>query len=159
MRFTVTALAFASLAVPAFADVEAGAKVFNQCQTCHVIQNEAGEVLAGKNAKTGPNLYGLPGRVIGGLPDFKYGNSIVALGETGAVWDEASFVGYVQDPAKYLKEALNDSKATSKMSYKLRKAEDAEHVWAFIASLSPAPAEGDEAEAPAEGEAEEAPSN
>ncbi len=62
----------AMLAAPAFAqDVEAGKKVFNQCQTCHVVANEAGEVLAGKAAKTGPNLYGLravsraPGRLQG----------------------------------------------------------------------------------------------
>ena len=151
MRLTLTALAFAGLAAPAFAqDIEAGAKTFNQCQTCHVVANEAGEVLAGKNAKTGPNLYGLPGRVVGSLPDFKYGESIVAVGAAGQVWDEANFVEYVQDPVKYLKAKLDDSKAKSKMSFKLRKPEDAANVYAFIASLSPA---DDAAAAPAEGEA------
>jgi cytochrome c len=146
MRFVLTALALASLAAPALAqDIEAGAKVFNQCQTCHVVANEAGEVLAGKNAKTGPNLYGLPGRVIGSHPEFKYGESIVALGATGAVWDEASFVAYVQDPADYLKTALGDDKAKSKMAFKLKKPEDAANLWAFIASLSPAPAAEGEA--------------
>ncbi len=139
MKLTLTALAFASLAVPAAAqDIEAGAKTFNQCQTCHVVQNEAGEVLAGKNAKTGPNLYGLPGRVVGSLEGFKYGESIVAVGATGQVWDEANFVEYVQDPAKYLKAKLGDDKAKSKMAYKLKKPEDAANVWAYIASLSPA---------------------
>ncbi|WP_135447193.1 MULTISPECIES: c-type cytochrome [Tabrizicola] len=152
MRFTMTALVFASLSVPALAqDIEAGAKTFNQCQTCHVIQNEAGETLAGKNAKTGPNLYGLPGRVIGSYEGFKYGDSIVALGQTGAVWDEASFVEYVQNPAKFLKERLGDDKAKSKMAFQLKKPEDAANVWAFIASLSPAPAPTEAA--PAEGEA------
>ena len=160
MRLTLTALAFASLAVPAFAqDIEAGAKVFNQCQTCHVIQNEAGETLAGKNAKTGPNLYGLPGRVIGSYPDFKYGDSIVALGATGAVWDEASFVEYVQDPAKFLKAKLGDDKAKSKMAFKVKNSEDAKNLWAFIASLSPAPAATEGEAAPAEGATEAAPSN
>ncbi|MCU0828393.1 MAG: c-type cytochrome [Tabrizicola sp.] len=160
MKLTLTALAFASLAVPAFAqDIEAGKKVFNQCQTCHVVANEAGEVLAGKNAKTGPNLYGLPGRVIGTYPEFKYGESIVALGATGAVWDEASFVEYVQDPAKFLKTKLGDDGAKSKMAFKLKKPEDAANLWAFIASLSPAPAAADAAAAPAEGAAEPAPSN
>ncbi len=151
MRLTLTALAFAALAAPAFAqDIEAGAKTFNQCQTCHVVANEAGEVLAGKSAKTGPNLYGLPGRVAGSLPDFKYGESIVALGQTGFAWDEASFVEYVQDPAKFLKAKLDDSKAKSKMSFKLKKPEDAANVYAYIASLSPA---ADAAAATAEGEA------
>jgi cytochrome c len=152
MRLILTALAAASLASPLFAqDIEAGAKTFNQCQTCHVVANEAGEVLAGKASKTGPNLYGLPGRVIGSYPEFKYGESIVALGATGAVWDEASFVEYVQDPAKFLKARLGDDKAKTKMSFKLKKPEDAANVWAFIASLSPAAAEGEVA--PAEGEA------
>ncbi len=151
MKLTIAALAFAGLAAPAFAqDIEAGAKTFNQCQTCHVVANEAGEVLAGKNAKTGPNLYGLPGRVVGALPDFKYGESIVAVGAAGQVWDEANFVEYVQDPAKYLKAKLGDDKAKSKMSFKLKKPEDAANVYAFIASLSPAV---DAAAAPAEGEA------
>jgi cytochrome c len=153
MKLTLTALAFASLAAPAFAqDIEAGGKTFNQCQTCHVVQNEAGEVLAGKNAKTGPNLFGLPGRTVGTYPEFKYGESIVALGATGLVWDEANFVEYVQDPAKFLKAKLGDDKAKSKMAFKLKKPEDAANVWAYIASLSPAPAAAGEA-APAEGEA------
>jgi cytochrome c len=141
MRLTITALAFAGLTAPAFAqDLEAGAKTFNQCQTCHVIANEAGEVLAGKNAKTGPNLYGMPGRVAGTYEGFKYGESIAALGATGFVWDEASFVEYVQDPAKFLKGKLGDDKAKSKMSFKLKKPEDATNLWAYIVSLSPAPA-------------------
>ena len=164
MRLTLTALALASLAAPAVAqDIEAGAKTFNQCQTCHVVQNEAGEVLAGKNAKTGPNLYGMPGRVAGTYPEFKYGESIVALGATGFAWDEASFVEYVQDPAKFLKAKLGDDKAKSKMAFKLKKPEDAANVWAFISSLSPAVAAAGEAApaeaAPADAAAEPAPSN
>jgi cytochrome c len=159
MRLTLTALALASLAAPALAqDLEAGAKTFNQCQTCHVVANEAGEVLAGKNAKTGPNLYGLPGRAVASVEGFKYGESIMAVGAAGAVWDEASFVEYVQDPAKFLKAKLGDDGAKSKMAFKLKKPEDAANVWAFIASLSPAPAAAGEA-APAEGATETAPSN
>jgi cytochrome c len=139
MRLTIAALALASFSAPSFAqDIEAGAKTFNQCQTCHVVANEAGEVLAGKNAKTGPNLYALPGRVVGTYEGFKYGESIVAVGAAGQVWDEANFVEYVQDPAKYLKAKLGDDKAKSKMSFKLKKPEDAANVWAYIASLSPA---------------------
>jgi cytochrome c len=104
MRLTLTALALASLAAPALAqDIEAGAKTFNQCQTCHVVANEA-------------------------------------VGAAGAVWDEASFVEYVQDPAKFLKAKLGDDKAKSKMAFKLKKPEDAANVWAFITSLAPAPA-------------------
>jgi len=155
MRLTLTALALASLAAPALAqDIEAGAKVFNQCQTCHVVQNDAGETLAGRNSKTGPNLYGLPGRTLGTVEGFNYGDSIVALGATGAVWDEESFVEYAQDPVKFLKTRLGDDKAKSKMAFKLRSADDAANLWAFIASLSPEPVSADgeaaeEEEAPA----------
>jgi cytochrome c len=146
MKFTLTAAIFALAAVPALAqdaptgDAAAGEKVFNKCQTCHVIANEAGDILAGKAGKTGPNLFGLPGRTAGTYPEFKYGESIVALGATGFAWNEADFVTYVADPGKFLQEKLGDKKAKSKMSFKLPKEEDAKNVWAFIASLSPAPA-------------------
>lgn len=146
MKLTLTALALAMLAFPALAqevptgDAALGEKVFAKCQTCHVIANEAGEVLAGKNSKTGPNLYGLPGRAAGTYPEFKYGESIVALGASGFTWNEADFVTYVADPAKFLKDKTGDTKAKTKMSFKLPKEEDARNVYAFISSLSPAPA-------------------
>jgi cytochrome c len=142
MKLILTTLAFAALAAaPALAagDAEAGAKVFNQCQTCHVVANEAGEVLAGKGAKTGPNLYAVVGRKAGSVEGFKYGESIVAMGAGGYVWTEEGLAEYVQDPAKFLKTTLGDDKAKSKMMFKVKKPEDAANVAAFIASLAPAP--------------------
>jgi cytochrome c len=157
MKTKLTALAFLSsvLAAPAFAagDAEAGAKVFNKCQTCHVVQNEAGETLAGKNAKTGPNLYGIVGRAAGTYPEFKYGESIVALGASGFTWTEADLVTYVADPAKFLKEKSGDSKAKSKMVFKLTNETEAANVAAFLATFSAAPAAAEGEAAPAEGEA------
>lgn len=157
MKTKLTALAVLSsvLAAPAFAagDAEAGAKVFNKCQTCHVVQNEAGETLAGKNAKTGPNLYGIVGRAAGTYPDFKYGESIVALGASGFTWTEADLVTYVADPAKFLKDKLGDTKAKSKMSFKLNNETEAANVAAFLATFSAAPAAAEGEAAPAEGEA------
>jgi cytochrome c len=151
MKLSLTAAALALVAAPVFAqeaptgDAEAGAKVFAKCQTCHVIANEAGEVLAGKNSKTGPNLYGLPGRTAGTYPEFKYGESLIKLGEMGFTWNETDFVQYVADPTKFLQEKESDGKARSKMMFKLPKEEDALNVYAFIASLSPAPAAADAA--------------
>jgi len=137
----VTILAFAAT-TPAFAqdatgDAVAGEKIFNKCQTCHVVANDAGEVLAGKSSKAGPNLFKLAGRTAGTFPEFSYGKSIVALGETGFAWDEASFVDYLADPSKFLKARLDDKGAKSKMSFKLSKDTDAKNVWAYINSLSP----------------------
>lgn len=155
MRLTLTALTFASmaLAAPVLAqdaptgDAAAGAKVFAKCQTCHVIADADGNVLGGKNAKTGPNLYGLPGRTAGSFAGFNgYGKDIVALGEGGFAWNEADFVEYVADPSKFLKARVGGS-ARSKMSFKLNKEADARNVWAYIASLSPAPEAATEGEA------------
>lgn len=130
-------------------DADAGAKVFAKCQTCHVVADAEGNVLAGRNSKTGPNLYGLPGRVAGTYDSFNYGESIVAMGAGGYAWDEEGFVAYVANPVGFLREKTGDKSAKSKMSFKLPKEEDARNVYAFIASLSPAA----DAAAPAEGEA------
>jgi cytochrome c len=146
MKLFLTTAAFALIAAAAVAqeapsgDAEAGAKVFAKCQSCHVVATPTGEVLAGKIAKTGPNLYGLPGRAAGSNPEFKYGESIVALGASGFLWNEADFVAYVADPSKFLKDKTGDAAAKSKMGFKLPKEEDARNVWAFISSLSPDPA-------------------
>jgi cytochrome c len=151
MKFVTSLFAATLLAAPAFAegDPAKGERVFNQCQTCHVVQNEAGEVLAGRNAKTGPNLYGVVGRTAGTYPEFEYGEAIVAAGAGGLVWDAAQLTVYLQDPGAFLKEITGDSGARSLMAFKLRKEEDAANVVAYIASLSPAA----DAAAPAEGEA------
>lgn len=151
MKLTSVVLALVAASVsPALAqDAEAGKKVFNQCQTCHVVADPDGNVLAGKNAKTGPNLYGVIGRTAGTYEGFKYGDSIMAAGAAGVVWDAALITEYVQDPAAFLKAKTGDNKAKSKMSFKLKNADDAANVAAFLASLSPAPAEGATEAAPA----------
>lgn len=142
----------ASAASPAFAagDAAKGEAAFKQCQTCHAVVNEAGELLAGKNSKTGPNLYGVIGRQVGSYPNFKYGESIVAAGATGLVWDEAGFIDYVQDPSNHWKKVLNDKSAKSKMSFKVKNAETAADLYAFLAQFGAAPA-ADGTAAPAEG--------
>ncbi|NUB43598.1 cytochrome C [Fertoebacter nigrum] len=146
----LAATAFAAAPALAEGDAAAGEKAFSQCQTCHVVVNDAGETLAGRNAKTGPNLFGVIGRQAGSLEGFKgYGDSLVEAGAAGLVWNEEQFVAYVQDPTAYLKEVTGDSKARGKMTYKVRKAEDAANLYAFLSTFSAAPAEG----AAAEGEA------
>ena len=126
------------LAVPAFAEGDAakGEKEFNKCKSCHMVVAEDGTEIV-KGGKTGPNLWGIVGRTAGTYPDFRYGDDIVAAGEKGLVWDEANFVAYVADPRAYLREYLGDSKAKSNMSFKLAKG--AEDVWAYLASVGPAP--------------------
>ncbi len=123
------------MALPAYAegDAEAGKKTFNKCKSCHQIADPAGEVIV-KGGKTGPNLYGIAGRTAGTLEGFKYGDSIVAAGENGLVWDEATFVEYSQDPKTFLKSYLDDTAAKSKMTFKLKSG--GEDVYAYIVSVS-----------------------
>lgn len=151
MKYATTIAAATLLAAPAFAqsggDVAAGEEAFGQCITCHVVANEAGEVLAGRNAKTGPNLYGVALRQYGVLEDFRYSDSMVEAGEAGNVWTEAAFNPYVQDPTAHLREVLDDRRARGKMTYKLRDASEAPDIWAYLVSLGPELTEEQKAEA------------
>lgn len=151
MKITVLSLALIGLfSAPALAagDAAAGEQAFKQCQTCHVVQAADGTFLAGKAGKTGPNLFGVIGRQAGTYPDYKYGDSLVAAGEKGLLWDEATFTAYTQDPTAFLKEYLEDPKARGKMSFKVKKPEDSANLWAYFMTLMPA-----DGAAPAEGEA------
>ena len=147
---TLAIVAATTLALPAFADghavdltasgdVDEGEKAFRQCISCHVVENEAGEKLAGKNAKTGPNLYGIIGNQFGKVDGFRYSDiNQLAAGMDAIVVNEEVFVAYVQDPTGYLREVTGDN-GRSKMTYKVRKEEDAINIYAYLASLSPAP--------------------
>ncbi len=147
----IYAAAITLLAAPAFADghaatgdAEAGEQQFNrQCVACHVVADADGEVLAGRNAHTGPNLFGLAGRQLAVVDDFRYGDAIVELGETGAVWTEEAFVGYVQDPTGWLREALDNNRARGKMAYRVRDVQDAIDIYAYLATFG---ATGEEAD-------------
>ena len=132
--FILLAVAATAMAAPAFAgDAAAGEDTFKKCKACHsVIAPDGTEIQ--KGGRTGPNLYGVIGRGVASDPDFKYGDSLAALGATGAVWDEASLAAYVADPAAYLKQALGDDAAKSKMSFKL--AAGGEDVAAYLASVA-----------------------
>lgn len=143
MKRTFAAIfALSFVAAPAFADghggsgdAAAGEKAFSKCKACHMIVSDAGDEIA-KGGKVGPNLYGVLGRQAGSL-DFRYGDDLVAAGEAGLVWDATNFVEYVQDPRAFLRAFLDDSKAKSKMAYKLKKG--GEDVAAYLASVAPAP--------------------
>ena len=143
MKTFSIAAALAVLAAPAFADghasgdAAAGEEQFNrQCVACHVVQNEDGEVLAGRNAQVGPNLYGIMGRAAGAEEGFKYGESLAQAGENGLVWDEEQMIAYLADPKKYLRTYLDDKKAKSKMAFKLKKEDQRAAVAAYLLTVS-----------------------
>lgn len=130
---TAVALGAAFGAPALAADPVAGEEAFRNCKACHsVIAPDGTEIQ--KGGRTGPNLYGIIGRGIAADPDYRYGDSIAALGATGAVWDAASFAAYTANPAAFLQSALGDDGAKSKMSYKL--SAGGEDVAAYLQSVS-----------------------
>jgi cytochrome c len=137
MRAAFLAVAVsAALCGPALAagDPAAGEKVFNKCKACHSITAADGTAIQ-KGGKVGPNLYGVVGRKAGSLPDFAYGPSMVAAGEKGLVWDEATIPQYVHDPTAFLKTYLEDPAAKGKMVFKLPSG--GEDVAAYLKSVGP----------------------
>ena len=150
MRFHLPALAFGAAAAlapltAAAGDPAAGEAAFNQCQACHVVQNAEGEVLAGRNARQGPNLYGVVGRQAGTVEGFRYGASIVEAGEAGLVWDEESMVAYLGNPNGFLRDVLDNPRARGQMAFQVRNEDQARDLYAFLATFSAAE-EDEEAE-------------
>ena len=136
MTRTIAAIIALSFAAPAFADghggdAAEGEKTFNKCKSCHMIVSDAGDEIV-KGGRTGPNLYGIIGKTAGSA-DFKYGPDLVKAGEAGLVWDEANLAEYVADPRAFLRAYLDDSKAKSRMSYKLKNG--GADVAAYLASV------------------------
>ncbi|WP_187428135.1 Cytochrome c-551 [Roseobacter fucihabitans] len=132
---TFAAIIAISFAAPVFAagDAAEGEKTFNKCKSCHMIVADDGTEIV-KGGKTGPNLYGVIGRTAGSA-DFKYGDDLVAAGEAGLVWDEATLATYIADPRDFLRTTLDDKKAKSRMAFKLKKG--GEDVAAYLASVGP----------------------
>lgn len=124
------------LASPVLAEPDAakGETSFRKCKSCHSIVAPDGTEVQ-KGGKTGPNLWGIVGNPVASNPDFKYGDGILAAKAKGAVWDEAQLTAYLQDPNAWVKQASGDEGASSKMTFKLPKAEEAADIAAYLATI------------------------
>ncbi|MEM7463806.1 MAG: cytochrome c family protein [Pseudomonadota bacterium] len=134
----LAAVTLSSNAAAMEGDAVKGKKVFKKCAACHTVGESA------KN-KVGPVLNDVVGRPAGTFADYKYGKSIIAAGEAGLVWNEEELFIYLVDPRKYLRAKLDDKKAKSKMTFKLKKEQDRLDVIAYLKTFS-APIEGEETE-------------
>jgi cytochrome c len=124
-------------------DAAAGEEQFGRhCASCHTIADPTGEIFAGRNARTGPNLYGIFGSPPGQDAEFDYSDALIAYGASGALWEEANLVAYMLDPTGHLRAALDDPRARSKMAYRIRDEQDALDIAAYLATFSPVPASG-----------------
>lgn len=72
---------------PRMGDPANGAKVFRQCQACHVLE-------PGQN-RVGPTLHGIIGRTAGTVEGFKYSE---ANKSSGKVWTEENMFTYLENP-------------------------------------------------------------
>ena len=136
MKFKFAAvLATIAFGLPAHADGDAaaGEKEFKKCKSCHAIESSSETIV--KGGRTGPNLFGIAGHVAGSVEDFRYSDLMAAANAQGIEWTEENFVGYVQDPTGWLKEATGES-GRGKMTYKVRKEDDAKDLFAYLSSLS-----------------------
>lgn len=129
----ISAVACVALATPLFAEGDAanGEKEFKKCKACHMIVAADGTEIV-KGGKTGPNLYGVIGRPVASEEGFKYSDGLLAVGATGAVWDEASLAEYLLDPTAYID--TNGGEGKSKMTFKLKKG--GEDIAAYLASVA-----------------------
>lgn len=133
LKFAAVAATIGASAASAQGDAAAGEAAFRQCVACHVVTNPAGEILAGRAGRSGPNLYGVADRVAGSVDGFRYSGGLVALNGAGVAWSEDNFVAYVQDPAGFVREATGDGSARSSMSFRVRNETDARNLYAFLA--------------------------
>ncbi|TVP72867.1 MAG: cytochrome C [Rhodobacteraceae bacterium] len=125
-------LPFTAVAEPT-GDAAAGEGEFRQCAACHGIVDPDGTVIQ-RLAPTGPNLWGVAGRQAGAYEGYaRFSSAIVAAGEAGTVWNEESFVAFVNDPSGYLREVTGDARARSNMNHRLRGS--AEDIFAYLAQF------------------------
>lgn len=135
LTLSLLAVGLGASPVLAEGDVDAGAKVFKKCKSCH----QVGE---GAENKVGPHLNDILGRVAGSEDGFRYSDPMVEAGAGGLVWDIESLDAYLKKPKKFI--------PGTRMSFNgLRKEKDRVNVIAYLASFTTA--------APEEAAAPEAP--
>lgn len=103
-----------------------------KCKSCHAIVREDGTEVV-KGGRTGPNLYGIIGRRIGGQDGYVYSQGLAAAGSNGEVWDEASFAAFVVDPSGWLAANAGASSSRSKMMFRLPRG--GEDIASYLAQL------------------------
>ncbi len=100
----------------AAADPGEGERAFRKCQSCHKLGD-------GENG-TGPHLYALLDRPIGGVDGFAYSDD---LANHGGTWTPEELDAWLEDPKAYA--------PGSKMVLKTNKVEDRANLIAYLATI------------------------
>jgi|TARA_B110000967_G_C18847413_1_gene542737 cytochrome c len=103
-------------------DLTHGEKIFKKCSACHMIS-------AGGKNMIGPNLWGVTGRKVGAISDYKYSTALTSYAKN---WSFEELNGFLIKPASYIR--------GTKMSFAgLRKEKDRASVILYLNSKSDSP--------------------
>ena len=80
-------------ALLALGNVDHGKKVFKKCAACHLVSK-------GAENKIGPALYGVIGRKVASIDNYKYSK---AMANYNKEWTFEEMNGYLKKPQKYIK--------------------------------------------------------
>jgi cytochrome c len=121
MRFFTILSATAMLTAPvAYAgDAAVGEREWRQCRACHEIVADDGTVIQ-RGPRTGPNLYGVVGRLVGSVPGFRYSTGLAAVGAAGVVWEEENLVAYLANPTAYIQSVTGNRSHRGSMAFQMR---------------------------------------
>ena len=73
------------------------------------------------------------GRKAGTAPGFKFSEDMIAAGEKGLVWNDETFLAYMEKPKKYIGSFIGKNKARTRMSFNgLRKKKDRDNLLAYL---------------------------
>ena len=110
----------------ASADAAAGEASAKKCVACHSFAQ-------GEANKVGPNLWGIVGRPVASIPEYKYSEAMVAFSEGGAKhWTIDELDRYLLDPRKHV--------PGTKMAFPgLKKDDERANVVAYLNTLGAAP--------------------
>jgi cytochrome c len=89
VQILVAALLLAAGAARADGDATRGEKRFEECATCHTLQQGVNNV--------GPSLFGVIGRKAGQIADFRYSP---AMKRSGITWTPQTLDEFISDPQK-----------------------------------------------------------
>lgn len=113
-----------TVAPAAAGDAKAGEKVFKKCKACHRVD--------GKH-RVGPSLKGFFGRNAGTAEGFKYSADMKAAGEAGLVWNDETFLLYMEKTKTYIGSFIDKKKARTRMAFNgLKKATQREDLLAYL---------------------------
>lgn len=136
MHRFITIAAAALLSLPASAqdfDQEAAESAFRRCKSCHQISD--GDQVLVPGGRTGPNLFGVIGRMAGSFGDFRYSDGMIAAGEAGLVWNEENLPAFIAGPSEFLRNLTEDSSARSRMTPQRLRPDDAAALAAWLAGF------------------------